>query len=144
MFDIGFWEILVIGVVALLVVGPERLPGVARSVGRWVGQVQRFVRNARADIQRELEAENLKSMLDEQEKQIHELRSMVQDRSGGDALGGLRKQLDESAEEINRSFNDAGDSRSSAPADAGRDRDAPALTDAAAKDDGAEDVSAGR
>ena len=114
MFDIGFWEILVIGVVALLVVGPERLPGVARTAGRWVGQVQRFVRNARADIQRELEAENLKSMIDEQEKQIHELRSMVQDKTGTDPLGGLRDQLNESAEEINRNFNQAGDKTAAA------------------------------
>lgn len=106
MFDIGFWELLVIGVVALLVVGPERLPGVARKAGRWVGQIQRFVRNARDDIQRELEAENLKSMLDEQEKQIHELRSMVQDKTSGGGLSELSEQLNQSAEELNRGFRD--------------------------------------
>lgn len=79
MFDVGFWELLVIGVVGLLVVGPERLPEFARTVGRWVGQAQRMVRSVRADIERELETENLRSMLSQQEEQIKELKGMVQE-----------------------------------------------------------------
>jgi sec-independent protein translocase protein TatB len=79
MFDVGFWELLVIGVVGLLVVGPERLPEFARTIGRWVGQAQRMVRSVRADIERELETENLRSMINQQEEQIQELKGMVQD-----------------------------------------------------------------
>jgi sec-independent protein translocase protein TatB len=77
MFDVGFWELLLIGVVGLLVVGPERLPEFARTIGRWVGQAQRMVRSVRADIERELETENLRSMINQQEEQIQELKGMV-------------------------------------------------------------------
>jgi sec-independent protein translocase protein TatB len=89
MFDIGFWEILLIGVVALLVIGPEKLPGVARTAGRWVGQMQRFVRSVRSDIERELETENLRSILNQQEEQIQKLKGIVEevrDEAGGDRI----------------------------------------------------------
>ena len=66
MFDVGFWELLLIGVVALLVVGPERLPGLARTVGAWVGKARRFVNTVRADIDREMRTEELKKILDKQ------------------------------------------------------------------------------
>jgi sec-independent protein translocase protein TatB len=60
MFDIGFAELLVIAVVALLVIGPERLPRVARTAGMWVGRARRFVSSVKADIDRELAADELK------------------------------------------------------------------------------------
>lgn len=66
MFDIGFWELLVIGVVALLVVGPERLPGLARTTGMWVGRARRFVSGVKADIDREIAADELKKALAKQ------------------------------------------------------------------------------
>ena len=50
MFDISFWELVIIMIVALLVVGPERLPRVARTIGLWVGKAQSFVRTVKADI----------------------------------------------------------------------------------------------
>jgi sec-independent protein translocase protein TatB len=59
-FDIGFSELLVIGVVLLVVVGPERLPGVARTAGLLLGRLQRYVSGVKADIQRELRLEELK------------------------------------------------------------------------------------
>jgi sec-independent protein translocase protein TatB len=77
MFDIGFWEILLIGIVTLLVVGPQRLPGVAVFVGHWVGRIRRFVRNMRDEINEELETEHLKSLLAEQNREISELRRDV-------------------------------------------------------------------
>jgi len=64
MFDIGFWELALIGVVALLVVGPDRLPGLARTVGLWVGRIRRYVTTVRDDIEREFQADELKKMLD--------------------------------------------------------------------------------
>lgn len=66
MFDIGFWELAIIGVVALLVIGPERLPRVARTTGMWLGRARRFVTSVKADIDRELAAEELKKTLAKQ------------------------------------------------------------------------------
>ncbi len=69
MFDISFWEMGLIGVVALLVIGPERLPGVARTVGLWIGRMRSFVSSVQADINQELsKAEQLKQLLEEQTK----------------------------------------------------------------------------
>ena len=62
MFDIGFSEILVIAVVALIVIGPERLPGVARTLGHLFGRMQRYVNDVKADIQREMELDELKKL----------------------------------------------------------------------------------
>ncbi len=59
MFDIGFWELALIGVIGLLVIGPERLPGVARTLGIWVGKLQRFVRQTKMEIKQELHTEAL-------------------------------------------------------------------------------------
>ena len=83
MFDIGFWELLVIGVVALLVIGPEKLPDVARTVGRWVAKIQRFVAGVKADINSELESGELRKILGDQETQIRELKEMVDDAKRG-------------------------------------------------------------
>jgi sec-independent protein translocase protein TatB len=76
MFDIGFSELAVVAIVALLVIGPERLPGVARTVGKWVGAARRFVNNVQAEINAEVsKADELKRLLDEQSeiKSIHEI-----------------------------------------------------------------------
>lgn len=65
MFDIGFWELTVIGVIALLVVGPERLPALARQLGLWVGRIRRYVSHVRDDIEREIQAEELRELMKE-------------------------------------------------------------------------------
>ena len=65
MFDVGFWEICVIGLVSLLVIGPEKLPKVARLTGFWVGKTQSMVRSVKAEIQEELYAEELRQTLKE-------------------------------------------------------------------------------
>jgi sec-independent protein translocase protein TatB len=57
MFDIGFWELIIIAVVALLVVGPERLPSFAREAGKWFGKFRGFVNAARHEFERELQLE---------------------------------------------------------------------------------------
>jgi len=63
MFDIGFWELLLITVVALVVVGPERLPKLIRVVGLWVGRANASVQSIRTEISQELRAEELKQAL---------------------------------------------------------------------------------
>src|SRR5687767_10776229 len=62
MFDIGFSELLVIAVVALIVIGPQRLPKVARTLGHLFGRMQRYVNDVKSDISREMELEELKKL----------------------------------------------------------------------------------
>ena len=79
MFDIGFWEILIILLVALLVVGPDRLPGLAREAGLWVRKVRSFVSSVRSDIEQEFQTEELRKLLDEQNKEISQLKNLMKD-----------------------------------------------------------------
>ncbi|MCK4864808.1 MAG: twin-arginine translocase subunit TatB [Gammaproteobacteria bacterium] len=65
MFDIGFWELTMIAVIALLVIGPDKLPGVARTAGKWVGRARRFVGDVKSDIDRELKQEEIRKALAE-------------------------------------------------------------------------------
>lgn len=62
MFDIGFSELMVIAVVALIVIGPERLPKVARTVGLLFGRMQRYVNDVKADINREMALDELRKL----------------------------------------------------------------------------------
>lgn len=62
MFDVGFSELIVIAIVALVVIGPERLPKVARTVGHLLGRMQRFVNDVKADISREMQLDELKKL----------------------------------------------------------------------------------
>jgi len=62
MFDIGFWEIGIIAIVALLVVGPERLPGMIRTAGKWVGRGQRLACEVRSELEREAVALDIKDV----------------------------------------------------------------------------------
>ena len=62
MFDVGFSELVVIGIVALVVIGPERLPKVARMAGHLLGRMQRYVNDVKADINREIQLDELKKL----------------------------------------------------------------------------------
>ena len=63
MFDIGIWEIALILLVALLVVGPERLPGLARKLGLWINRARKIFSEVKGDVERELRMEELKHSL---------------------------------------------------------------------------------
>jgi sec-independent protein translocase protein TatB len=65
MFDIGFSEIVVIGVVALVVIGPEKLPKTARTLGLLFGRLQRYVNDVKSDISREMELDELRKVQQE-------------------------------------------------------------------------------
>lgn len=105
MFDVGFWELVVIAVVALLVVGPERLPKLARTLGLWIGKGRRFLSSVKADIDRELRAEELKRILDQQarsnplEEIVEETRAAARDleQSAGAAVAESKKDIEEAA-----------------------------------------------
>jgi len=118
MFDIGFSELLVIGVVALIVIGPERLPKVARTAGLLFGRLQRYVNDVKADIQREIELDELRK-----------LRTQFEDaaRSVEQSVNQVDQEVRAAAAEIDHSI--AGDSPASTPPPAAEA--APALPDGA-------------
>ena len=78
MFDIGFSELLVIGIVALIVIGPERLPRVARTIGHVMGRMQRYVADVKADIDREIEVDELRKMRDSVQQAATNIEGQVQ------------------------------------------------------------------
>ena len=77
MFDIAFSEILVIAVVALVVIGPERLPKVARTLGHMFGRLQRYVNEVKADINREMELDELRKLQSEVQSAARDLESSM-------------------------------------------------------------------
>lgn len=78
MFDIGFSELLVIGVVALVVIGPERLPKVARTVGLLLGRAQRYVSDVKSEIHREIELDELKKLKADMEEASQRIQGELQ------------------------------------------------------------------
>jgi sec-independent protein translocase protein TatB len=82
MFDIGFSELIVIGLVALVVIGPERLPRVARTVGHLLGRLQRYVSDVKSDIQREMQLEDLKKLQQQVAESARELESSMRNQVG--------------------------------------------------------------
>ncbi|HUV23503.1 MAG TPA: Sec-independent protein translocase protein TatB [Gammaproteobacteria bacterium] len=77
MFDMGFTELMLIGIVALVVIGPERLPGVARTAGKYVGRLKRFMTTVKADVEQELRADELRQILSEQQKELDSLKDTI-------------------------------------------------------------------
>nr|VFK52785.1 MAG: sec-independent protein translocase protein TatB [Candidatus Kentron sp. TUN]VFK53380.1 MAG: sec-independent protein translocase protein TatB [Candidatus Kentron sp. TUN]VFK56880.1 MAG: sec-independent protein translocase protein TatB [Candidatus Kentron sp. TUN] len=74
MFDIGFWELAIIAIIALLILGPDRLPEFARTTGLWIRKTRLFLSGIKNDIDRELRAEDLKRMIKPRElDEIHEI-----------------------------------------------------------------------
>ena len=92
MFDIGFSELVVIGLVALIVIGPEKLPRVARTVGHLIGRLQRYVADVKSDINREVELDELRKMRDSVQQAAASIETSV--------TSGVTK----TEEEINRSI----------------------------------------
>jgi len=94
MFDIGFSELLVIAVVALIVIGPERLPKVARTAGHLLGRLQRYVNDVKSDISREMELDELRK-----------LQSSVQDAARS-IENSVSKEISETESELARLADD--------------------------------------
>ena len=77
MFDVGFSEMLMIGIVALVVIGPERLPKVARTAGLLLGRMRRYVSDIKADINREMQLEELKQLKAEMQASAREFERSI-------------------------------------------------------------------
>ncbi len=87
MFDIGFWELVLIGVVALLVVGPDEFPTLVRNCGRGLGKFRNFMSSVKSDFSYEIDkAEQLKELM-RKEAEIAELHKILEERSSADAAG---------------------------------------------------------
>lgn len=70
MFDIGFWELAVLGVIGLIVLGPERLPVVARTLGRWAGRARHYVNTLTTELENEVAAEDIRKDVRRAREQI--------------------------------------------------------------------------
>ena len=77
MFDMGFTELMLIGIVALVVIGPERLPGVARTAGKYFGRLKRFMTTIKADVEQELRADELRAILADQQQELNTLKDSI-------------------------------------------------------------------
>jgi sec-independent protein translocase protein TatB len=96
MFDIGFSEMVVIGLVALIVIGPERLPRVARTLGHLAGRLQRYVADVKADINREVELDELRKMKDNLQQAATGFESSVQSE-----INAVQSDLNKAESELN-------------------------------------------
>ncbi len=129
MLDLGFSEMMVIAVVALVVLGPERLPKVARTLGQWVGRMQRYVSDVKADINREMELEELRRF----RQTVEEAATSVQ--SG---LSGLQSSARSTSDELSSLVAGSGnptavDAAGSLPASSAWETPAPAVDSLAAQ-----------
>ena len=113
MFEVGCSEMMVIAVVALVVIGPERLPRVARTLGFWFGRLQRYVNDVKADINREVELEDLRKFKSQFE----------------DAASGVENEIRSEVAKTESTFNSVGADATSAATPAA---DEPATAIAAA------------
>ena len=79
MFDIGFWELMIIGLVALLVVGPERLPKLTYTAGKWLGKGRSMLSAVKSEIDKEMKSEELKQILEKQKQQLNPLEEVIEE-----------------------------------------------------------------
>ena len=106
MFDFGFAEMLVIGIVALLVIGPERLPGVARKAGTYVARIRRFVSNVRSDVEREFRTDELQRMLKQQQDELQSLKDVVNETRQDADLDSLKTDVEKTIGDFKKEFDD--------------------------------------
>lgn len=121
MFDVGFWEILLILILALVIIGPERLPAAARQAGFFVGKARRYIEGVRSEVESELDVSEFKRMLHNQEVQINELQQQL--KKGMDEVNTDRPASDFLTDEPSHSSHDeqseeAGSAKDAAAEDA--------------------------
>lgn len=104
MFDVGFSEMIVIAVVALIVIGPERLPKVARTAGHLLGRLQRYVGDVKSDINREMQLDELKKLQEQvaaeardMEKQVNEQMTSVESSLNDSIAAGIEEKSADTA-----------------------------------------------
>lgn len=115
MFDIGFSELIMIGVVALIVIGPERLPKVARTAGHLYGRMQRYVSTVKSDISREMDLDELRRAGQQFKESVESTVSDVQQQTTV-VDGYLRDETASISKELSAISENGGDSPSTNPA----------------------------
>ncbi len=109
MFDVGFWEIAVISLIALIILGPERLPRAARSLGMWVGKARRMLAEVKRDIDRELDEADLKKireMKEEVKETVQDSKKMFEEASFKKDLDEAKSALEDTATTLNEQISD--------------------------------------
>lgn len=117
MFDISFTELLIIAVVALVVIGPERLPKVARTVGHLFGRMQRYVNDVKADISREMQLDELKKLQSTVQEAARDIETSVNRE-----MNRADQEVRSLADEVEKSASAAGEA---APSEAAPDTSRP-------------------
>lgn len=92
MFDISFTELALCFVVALVVLGPEKLPKVARTMGRWTGQARAYMRNLTSELERETQVSEIKKQLLDAQQALRESADSVE-KSGNQLLAEVRDNV---------------------------------------------------
>lgn len=103
MFEIGFSEILMVGLVALLVIGPEKLPKVARMAGFWVAKSKRMVASVKQEINEEFQAEELRQSL-KNKSGLNEFQKLIDDTSND--LRNIKNTITQQPEKLNPQQNE--------------------------------------
>lgn len=104
MFDIGFWELCLVALVSLIVIGPEKLPKAARVAGFWIGKVQNMVASVKVEIKEELQAEEMRQIFKEQSDLEETQKLLEEGKEAVDELASTFKSLpNEQAKEIDES-----------------------------------------
>jgi sec-independent protein translocase protein TatB len=136
MFDISFGELMILGVVALIVIGPERLPRVARTAGHFLGRFQRYVAQVKSDISREMELTELRKLQTSVEDAARDIEQTVKSEmhSAEEELRSAETELRKAEEDVRRAaelsppevhMGTMGQSLPGAPASAAADQLAP-------------------
>ena len=123
MFDVGFSEIVVIAVVALIVIGPERLPRTARMLGHLFGRLQRYVNEVKADINREMELDELRRL----QREVKSAASEIEQ-----SMSAVASEVQTGARSIEQQLNDTGAAAAPATRGDAAPADTPADTPVAA------------
>lgn len=99
MFDVGFWELCLVGLVSLLVIGPEKLPAAARVAGFWIGKTRNMVASVKAEIKQELQAEEMRQIFKEQSG-IEEFKDIIEE--GSDTVNEVTSSIKSLSEEVKK------------------------------------------
>ncbi|MFV9475493.1 Sec-independent protein translocase protein TatB [Advenella sp. RU8] len=104
MFGLSFGELFIIGMVALIVIGPERLPKVARTVGLLVGRAQRYVNDVKSDIQREVDIQEISQIKNDMQSSLQDMKTSFEDTAKS-----LRNPVEQLGQELTGAGNQVKD-----------------------------------
>ena len=103
MFDFGMWEIAIIFVITLIVVGPEKMPALARKAGLYVGKFRKFISKIKNDINSEIEAEELKEQLSVKNEELLVSQTLDEAKSGIDEIKHEASEISNLSSNANKS-----------------------------------------